>query len=171
MHKAPDDIRFLTVFGKIVMMIFVMRLVIQRVKKSSVTVNGQVVGEIGQGFCVLVGIAPDDTEQILDKMADKLTHLRVFEDSAGKMNLSLLNIQGSALIVSQFTLLADCSTGRRPSFTGAGDPVKAQELYDLFLTKVAAYGVPVAHGVFGADMLVSIENDGPATFILESAQK
>ena len=87
------------------------------------------------------------------------------------MNLSLADVNGSALIVSQFTLLADCSTGRRPSFTGAGHPDKARALYNLFLDKVAALGIPVAHGVFGADMLVSIENDGPATFILESSQK
>ncbi len=145
-----------------------MKLVLQRVRKSSVTVDNQVVGAIDKGLCVLAGIAPTDTEADLDKMADKVVHLRIFEDEAGKMNKSLLDIGGSALIISQFTLLADCSTGRRPSFTGAGDPERANRLYDLFLTKVAAYGVPVEHGIFAADMLVSIENDGPATFILES---
>lgn len=148
-----------------------MKLVIQRVKKASVAVNEQIVGQIDHGLCVFAGIAPDDTERDLDRLADKLVRLRVFEDSAGKMNLSLADVNGSALIVSQFTLLADCSTGRRPSFTGAGNPDKARALYHLFLDKVAARGVPVAHGVFGADMLVSLENDGPATFILESSQK
>ncbi len=148
-----------------------MKLVIQRVKKASVSVNGQIVGQINHGLCVLAGVAPDDTEHDLDKLADKLVRLRIFEDTAGKMNLSLADVNGSALIVSQFTLLADCSTGRRPSFTGAGHPDKAHALYNLFLDKVAALGIPVAHGVFGADMLVSIENDGPATFILESSQK
>ena len=145
-----------------------MKLVIQRVKQSAVHVNGACVGEIRQGLCVLAGIAPTDTEADLDWMANKMVNLRIFEDAQGKMNLSLLDIKGSALIISQFTLLADCVKGRRPSFTGAGDPVAAKKLYELFLKKVAALGVPVAHGIFGADMQVSIENDGPATFILES---
>ena len=145
-----------------------MKIVLQRVKKSSVSVSGKVVGQIGQGLCVLTGIAPTDSEEDLDWMAGKLVNLRIFEDSAGKMNLSLSDINGSALIISQFTLLADCVKGRRPSFTGAGDPKVAEALYLKFLDKVAALGIPVQHGIFGADMQVSIENDGPATFILES---
>lgn len=148
-----------------------MKLVIQRVQKSSVSVAGQVVGQIGKGLCVLIGIAPTDTESDLDKMVEKLVNLRIFEDTAGKMNLSLADIHGEALIISQFTLLADCVKGRRPSFVGAGDPVYAEQLYQLFLQKVAQTGVPVQHGIFGAEMLVSIENDGPATFILESPHK
>jgi len=145
-----------------------MKLVIQRVKKSSVTVDGNLVGQIDQGFCVLCGIAPQDTEKDLDWMASKMVNLRVFEDDNQKMNLSLLDIHGSALIISQFTLLADCVHGRRPSFTGAGNPVEAKKLYELFLDKVSALGVPVQHGIFGADMQVHIDNDGPVTFILES---
>ena len=148
-----------------------MKLVIQRVNKSSVSVSGQVVGSIGKGLCVLTGIAPTDTEKDLDYMASKLVNLRIFEDEAGKMNLSLLDIQGSALIISQFTLLADCIKGRRPSFTGAGNPTTAEQLYLLFLKKVADLGVPVEKGIFGAEMQVSIENQGPATFILETPIK
>lgn len=148
-----------------------MKLVIQRVNQSQVTVNGQVVGRIGKGLCVLAGIMPTDTEKDLDWMAKKLATLRIFEDNAGKMNLSLTDIQGSALIISQFTLMADCNTGRRPSFSGAGNPDIAEKLYSNFIKKVHELGIPVQQGIFGADMTVSIENDGPATFILESPQK
>lgn len=145
-----------------------MKIVIQRVKKSSVSVDGEIVGQIGQGLCVLTGIAPTDTEKDLDWMAQKMVGLRIFEDENAKMNLSLTDIGGSALIISQFTLLADCVKGRRPSFTGAGNPVYAEKLYQLFLKKVADLGIHVEHGIFGADMQVLIENDGPVTFILES---
>jgi len=145
-----------------------MKIVIQRVKESSVSVEDKLVGKIGQGVCVLTGIEPTDTEKELDWMAGKLVNLRIFEDEAGKMNLSLLDIKGSALIISQFTLLADCVKGRRPSFIGAGNPAEAEKLYLKFLDKVAAFGVPVAHGIFGADMQVLIHNDGPVTFVLES---
>lgn len=148
-----------------------MKLIIQRVLTSSVSVSGKIVGQIGPGLCVLVGMAPTDTESDLEQMATKMVHLRIFADEAGKMNRSLLDISGAALIISQFTLLADCLHGRRPSFTGAGDPARAERLYHLFLDKVAMLGVPVAHGIFGADMTVSIENDGPATFILETPEK
>ena len=148
-----------------------MKLVIQRVSKSSVSVSGQVVGSIGKGLCVLIGIAPTDTEKDLDYMASKLVNLRIFEDEVGKMNLSLLDIGGSALIISQFTLVADCIKGRRPSFPGAGNPTTAEQLYLLFLKKVADLGVPVEKGIFGAEMQVSIENQGPATFILETPNK
>ncbi|MDY6408119.1 MAG: D-aminoacyl-tRNA deacylase [Pseudomonadota bacterium] len=145
-----------------------MKIVIQRVKQSSVSVDGQIVGQIGQGLCVLAGIEPTDTEKDLDWIASKLVNLRIFEDSSGKMNLSLLDIRGEALIISQFTLLADCVKGRRPSFIGAGNPDEAQKLYLKFLDKVMAFGVSVAHGVFAANMQVMIHNDGPATFVLES---
>ena len=145
-----------------------MKLVIQRVRSARVSIQNETVGQIGHGVCVLVGIAPTDTEADLDWMAQKLVSLRIFEDTAGKMNLSLSDVNGSALIVSQFTLLANCEKGRRPSFVGAGDPETAKRLYHLFLTKVAQSGISVQNGVFGADMLVSIENDGPATFILET---
>ena len=145
-----------------------MKLVIQRVTESSVTVAGNVVGKIGRGLCVLAGIAPTDRESDLDWMANKLVGLRIFEDENNKMNLSVKDIGGSVLIISQFTLLADCVKGRRPSFTGAGDPNRAAELYHLFLKKVSDLGIPVEQGIFRADMQVHIENDGPATFIIES---
>ena len=145
-----------------------MKIVIQRVKESSVSIAGKMVGQVGRGVCVLTGIEPTDTEKELDWMAGKLVNLRIFEDENKKMNLSLLDIQGGALIISQFTLLADCVKGRRPSFIGAGDPAVAEKLYLKFLDKVAALGVPVAHGEFGADMQVMIHNDGPVTFVLES---
>ena len=145
-----------------------MKVILQRVLKSSVEVEGQIVGSSQNGFCILTGISPNDTEQALTKMAEKIVNLRVFEDENGKMNRSLIDIQGSALIVSQFTLLADCSHGRRPSFINAGNPQKANELFDLFVEKVKNLGIPVETGVFGADMLVTIYNSGPATFILES---
>ena len=145
-----------------------MKVILQRVLKSSVEVESQIVGSSQNGFCILAGISPNDTEQIITKMAEKIVNLRVFEDENGKMNRSLIDIQGSALIVSQFTLLADCSHGRRPSFINAGNPQKANELFDLFVEKVKNLGIPVETGVFGADMLVTIYNSGPATFILES---
>ena len=145
-----------------------MKLVIQRVTESSVTVAGKIVGRIGRGLCVLAGIAPTDTEFDLDWMANKLVGLRIFEDENGKMNLSVKDIGGAVLIISQFTLLADCIKGRRPSFVGAGDPIRAAELYHLFLKKVADLGIPVEQGIFRADMQVHIENNGPATFIIES---
>lgn len=145
-----------------------MKVILQRVLKSSVEVEGQIVGSSQNGFCILAGISPNDTEQIITKMAEKIVNLRVFEDENGKMNRSLIDVQGNALIVSQFTLLADCSHGRRPSFTNAGNPQKANELFDLFVEKVKNLGIPVETGVFGADMLVTIYNSGPATFILES---
>ena len=145
-----------------------MKIVIQRVKESSVSVSDKIIGQIGRGVCVLTGIEPTDTEKELDWMASKLVNLRIFEDDDQKMNLSLLDIHGEALIISQFTLLADCIKGRRPSFIGAGNPENAEKLYLSFLDKVTALGVSVAHGIFGADMQVMIHNDGPVTFVLES---
>ena len=148
-----------------------MKTIIQRVNHSSVVVSGDIVGKIGTGLCVLVGAEPDDTSKDAEWMANKLVNLRIFEDENGKMNKSLLDINGDALLVSQFTLLADCSTGRRPSFTGAGDPQKAEAIFDALVDKVSLLGVCVQTGVFGADMTVQIENNGPATFILESPKK
>ncbi|MBQ9739021.1 MAG: D-tyrosyl-tRNA(Tyr) deacylase [Alphaproteobacteria bacterium] len=148
-----------------------MKTIIQRVNHSSIVVSGDIVGKIGTGLCVLVGAEPDDTSKDVEWMANKLVNLRIFEDENGKMNKSLLDINGDALLVSQFTLLADCSTGRRPSFTGAGDPKKAEAIFDALVDKVSSLGVCVQTGVFGADMTVQIENNGPATFILESPKK
>lgn len=148
-----------------------MKTIIQRVNHSAVVVEGNVVGKIGVGLCVLVGAEPNDTAKDVEWMAGKLVNLRIFEDENGKMNKSLLDIGGEVLLVSQFTLLADCSTGRRPSFTGAGDPTKAKTIFDDLTNAVATYDVHVQTGVFGADMMVHIENNGPATFILESSKK
>ena len=144
-----------------------MKVILQRVTSSQVLIQNECVGKCNQGFCILVGMQPTDTTAIIEKMANRIVNLRVFEDENKKMNLSLLDINGSCLIVSQFTLLADCNSGRRPSFTGAGNPAQANELFNYFVTAVKQKGVPVETGVFGADMHVEIHNDGPATFILE----
>ena len=148
-----------------------MKTIIQRVNYSSVSVEGNVVGQINTGLCVLVGAEPDDTQKDVEWTANKLVNLRIFEDENGKMNKSLLDINGEVLLVSQFTLLADCSAGRRPSFIGAGNPEKAKEIFDALVDKVSSLDVSVQTGVFGADMMVQIENNGPATFILESPKK
>ena len=145
-----------------------MKLLIQRVKNASVSVDNTVVGQIKQGLCVFVGIAANDDEATLQKMADKMIQLRIFEDENHKMNLSLMDIHGEALLISQFTLLADCSKGRRPAFIGAGDPQQAKNLYEKFCQIVRDKGIPVQTGIFAADMLVHIENDGPCTFWLDS---
>ena len=145
-----------------------MKLLIQRVNEAHVTVADKVVGRVGHGLCVFVGIAENDTPAILAKMAEKMVQLRIFEDGAGKMNLSLKDVKGQALLVSQFTLLADCSKGRRPAFTGAGNPQVAQDLYHRFCDLVREQGIEVQTGIFAADMIVHIENDGPCTFWLDS---
>ena len=145
-----------------------MKAVVQRVKRSSVTIDGKMVGEIGQGLMVLLGVSEEDTERECDYLADKIVGLRIFEDDAGKMNRSLLDIQGEMLIVSQFTLCADCRKGRRPSFVRAARPEKAIPLYERFISQVQAQGIRTATGEFGADMLVSIENDGPVTIPLDT---
>ncbi len=145
-----------------------MKAVLQRVSRACVSVNRQTVGQIGTGLCILLGVEPTDSEADARWLANKVVNLRIFEDAAGKMNLSLRDIQGEALIISQFTLLADCNTGRRPSFTGAGNPQTAALLYDHFCQAVAALGIKVERGIFQADMLVSLDNMGPATFILET---
>lgn len=145
-----------------------MKLILQRVKKATVSVENKVCGECGIGFCILAGMESFDTKVEIQKMAQKIATLRVFADENGKMNKSLLDIGGSILLVSQFTLLADCNTGRRPSFSGAGNPQQASALFDMLVEELKQLNIPVQTGIFGADMLVSIENDGPATFILES---
>lgn len=145
-----------------------MKVIIQRVLSAHVKVNGKTVGKCDKGFCVFVGIEADDTLVDLEWMAQKIVHLRVFSDEQGKMNRSILDISGSMLLVSQFTLLADCQTGRRPSFTKAGNPLQASKSFDLFVETIKKYTIPTQTGIFGAEMLVQIENDGPATFILES---
>lgn len=145
-----------------------MKAVVQRVKTSSVTVDGELVGKIGQGLLVLLGVAQGDQTDDADFLAKKIVHLRIFEDEEGKMNRSLIDINGEMLVVSQFTLLGDCRKGRRPSFINAADPGKANELYEYFVDKVRANGVPVATGRFRALMDVALINDGPVTLILES---
>ena len=144
-----------------------MRAVVTRVASASVTIAGEVVGEIGRGFLVLLGVGPDDTEAQADKLADKIVGLRVFEDETEKMNLNLSAVGGRLLVVSQFTLYADTKS-RRPGFTGAAKPDVAVPLYERFLTQCAARGFSVAHGEFGADMQVASVNDGPVTILLDS---
>ncbi len=145
-----------------------MRAVIQRVKKSSVSVDGQIIGEIKRGLLVLLGVAGDDTENEASYLADKIVNMRIFEDDEGKMNRSLIETRGQMLVVSQFTLLGDCRKGRRPSFVKAAGPEKANELYEIFVNFVRNKGVPVETGKFRAMMDVSLINDGPVTLIVES---
>lgn len=145
-----------------------MRAVLQRVKSASVTIGERTAGAIGAGFLVLLGVAPEDTEEECDFLLDKILGLRVFEDEAGKMNRSLCDQGGALLVVSQFTLYADCRKGRRPSFTGAARPETAVPLYERFLAGARQAGVPTESGEFGADMLVRLENDGPVTILLDT---
>lgn len=146
-----------------------MRAVVQRVKHAQVEVDGQVVGQVGQGFLVLLGVAPGDTDAQVAWLAHRVAGLRVFEDADGKMNRSLLDDGLGALVVSQFTLYGDCRKGMRPGFTGAAHPSVAEPLYERFCEALAAEGVPhVARGVFGADMAVSLLNDGPVTLVIDT---
>lgn len=145
-----------------------MRAVIQRVSQAEVRVKGRVTGKINGGILVLVGVHNDDGENDVSWMADKLVHLRIFEDAAGRMNRSLLDIQGEMLIVSQFTLLGDCRRGRRPSWSSAAPPERANFLYRKLVDTVAAYGIRTATGEFQAMMDVSLVNDGPVTLMLDS---
>lgn len=144
-----------------------MKLVVQRVSKASVEVESKVVGKIDQGFLVLCGIGQEDTKEEADCLAEKLCNLRVFTDENDKMNLSIKDIDGELLVVSQFTLYADCRKGNRPSFVEAAKPEKAEELYEYFVEKCRKSVRKVEKGVFGADMKVSLLNDGPVTIILE----
>ena len=145
-----------------------MRTVVQRVTSGSVEVDGQVVGEIGVGFVVLVGIEHDDTESDVAAAARKIAGLRVFRDADGRMNLSLADVHGSMLVISQFTLAGDVRKGRRPSFVGAADPAVAEPLCERFCELVATEGIPVERGIFGADMTVTIVNDGPVTLLVDT---
>ena len=144
-----------------------MRVVLQRVKHASVHVDGQETGSIGQGFLILLGVSDTDDESIADKMADKICKLRIFEDENGKTNKSLADVDGQLLMVSQFTLYANCKKGTRPSFTEAGEPHRAEELYEYMVAKAREQVPVVETGVFGAEMEVSLVNDGPFTVILE----
>ncbi|MGQ9627651.1 MAG: D-aminoacyl-tRNA deacylase [Anaerolineae bacterium] len=148
-----------------------MRAVIQRVREGKVSVDGEVVGAIGPGLIILLGIGQGDTAAEADKLADKIANLRIFSDAQGKVNLSALDVGGEALVVSQFTLYADCRKGRRPSFTAAAPPEVAEPLVEQFMGKLRQAGIKrVEGGRFGASMLVEIHNDGPLTIILDSAE-
>jgi D-tyrosyl-tRNA(Tyr) deacylase len=146
-----------------------MKLVIQKVTHASVTVDGNIIGSIGKGFLVLIGVAESDTREIADRLIKKLLNLRIFEDADGKTNLSLRDVEGSLLLVSQFTLYADCRKGNRPSFIKAGNPALAEELYE-YIIEQCKKEFPVETGSFGADMKVELLNDGPFTIILDSAE-
>lgn len=145
-----------------------MRAVIQRVTSSYVKVEDKIEGKINKGLVVLLGISEDDTAKDIDYMVDKITNLRIFEDNEGKMNLSLFDIGGELLIVSQFTLYGDCRKGRRPSFVKAARPDKAEDYYNIFVKKCLDLGINTQTGIFQANMTVSIENDGPVTIIIDS---
>ena len=154
-----------------------MRFVIQRVSEASVKVSGEVIGEIGKGFMVLIGVSAEDSEAEADRLVKKMLGLRIFEDENGKTNLSLRDVGGSLLLISQFTLYADCRKGNRPSFTNAGVPDRANQLYEYIIQKCrssaddwGSEGSKVETGSFGADMKVSLTNDGPFTVILDSAE-
>src|SRR5579864_392536 len=147
-----------------------MRALLQRVSRASVTVDEQVVGQIGQGLLVLLGVGRDDSEVQVKALADKIVYLRVFGDDEGKMNRSLLDIGGEVLVVSQFTLYADTRRGRRPGFTDAAPPSIAEPLVERFKDALASYGLTVAGGVFGAYMQVALLNDGPVTIWLDSEE-
>lgn len=147
-----------------------MRAVIQRVREASVTVAGEVVGAIGNGLLILLGVCHTDTAEDAESLAEKITQLRIFSDHEGKFNLSLLDVGGAALVVSQFTLYADTRKGRRPSFTAAARPEIAAPLVDAFAATLRTRNIPVATGVFGAMMQVALINDGPVTLVIDSAE-
>ena len=144
-----------------------MKLIVQRVRSASVKVDDKIVGEIGKGLMTLVGFTHTDTPETVKYLADRAVKLRIFEDENGKMNRSLLDVNGAMLIVSQFTLYGDTVHGRRPGFDAAAKPDLAIPLYEQFIEEVKAFGVNVDTGIFGAEMLVALENDGPVTFTLE----
>ena len=147
-----------------------MRFVIQRVKHASVEVEGEIIGKIGQGFLILIGVSEEDTEAVADKMIKKLIGMRIFEDAEGKTNLSLESVAGELLLVSQFTLYADCKKGNRPSFIKAGKPDLANSLYEYIIAECKKQVPVVETGSFGADMKVELLNDGPFTILLDSAE-
>ena len=145
-----------------------MKFVIQRVSEASCEVDGNITGSIGKGFLVFVGVGQDDNKEIADKMVKKLLGLRIFSDENDKINLALKDVGGSLLMISQFTLYADCSHGNRPSFINAGEPKMAEEPYEYIVQKVRDEGYTVGTGIFGAEMHISLKNDGPFTIILDS---
>ncbi len=144
-----------------------MRALIQRVKRASVEIDGDRVGEVGAGLAILLGVRCGDDESAASWLAEKCVNLRIFEDDQGKMNRSLLDICGAALVVSQFTLYGDARKGRRPSFTEAAPPEESEPLYEFFVEQVRGYGIQTATGVFGAEMAVDLVNDGPVTLLVE----
>lgn len=145
-----------------------MRAILQRVSQAAVAVDGQVIGQIGPGLLILICAMPDDTEATADALALKISKLRLFKDDADKMNLSIIQTGAAALIVSQFTLAADTSRGNRPGFSGAAKPDQAKRLYQYFSAQLAALNIPIQNGAFGADMAVSLTNDGPVTIWLDT---
>ena len=145
-----------------------MKAVIQRVSQASVTVDNQRIGEISKGLLILLGVEQGDSIQDVTWLSQKIAHLRIFSDPTGKMNLSLLDVKGSALIISQFTLFGDCRKGRRPSFVSAANPEQAQALYRSFCVAIEELDIPVATGQFAADMQVELTNNGPVTLIIDS---
>ena len=147
-----------------------MKFVLQRVLEAKVSVDGNITGEIGKGFLLLVGVSNEDTKEIADKMIEKVARLRIFEDENGKTNLSIDQVGGEILVVSQFTLYADCKKGNRPSFVNAGGPALAEELYEYILLRCEELFKKTQKGVFGADMKVSLLNDGPFTLVLDSKE-
>lgn len=147
-----------------------MKFVIQRVTEAKVEVEGKTIGEIGLGFVVLIGVMDDDTKEIADKMIKKLVGMRIFADENGKTNLSLADVDGGLLLISQFTLAADCKKGNRPSFIAAGKPDMANDMYEYIIAKCKESVAVVERGEFGADMKVSLVNDGPFTIVLDSRE-
>ena len=146
-----------------------MKFVIQRVKEASCTVDGNITGQINKGFCVLIGVSNEDNREIADKMIKKLIGMRIFEDENGKTNLALKDVDGSLLLISQFTLYADCKKGNRPSFINAGNPELANNLYQYIISQCKKEIPIVEQGIFGADMKISLINDGPFTIVLDSS--
>lgn len=144
-----------------------MKVVLQRVKSAQVEVDDKIVGKIERGFLILLGVTHHDTKEEVEYLVKKVCHMRVFEDEQGKMNLDLKQVNGKLLVVSQFTLYADCRSGNRPSFTQAADPNRAEELYEYFCKQCQENGIVVEQGIFGADMKVELINDGPVTIVLE----
>ena len=147
-----------------------MRAILQRVTGGSVTVAGEKVAQINFGYVILLGVGPEDTPEIARELAEKAAYLRVFEDDVGKMNRFLLDVNGEAIVVSQFTLYADTSRGRRPSFINAAKPELAEPLVEVFIARLREFGISTQQGVFGAHMVVDIRNDGPVTILLELPQ-
>ena len=147
-----------------------MKFVLQRVLEADVKIDGKTAGKIGKGYLLLVGVSKEDSEEIADKMIEKVSKMRIFEDENGKTNLSIAEVDGDILIVSQFTLYADCKKGNRPSFINAGEPKRAKELYEYILMRAEGLFKKVEKGIFGADMKVSLINDGPFTIVLDSSE-